>query len=46
MYSNHYTVLNPNSNIKQLFKVKDAYGDVHLKLISIKENAHVFILNK
>ena len=24
MYSNHYTVLNPNSNIKQLFKVKDA----------------------
>ena len=24
MYSNRYTVLNPNSNIKQLFKVKDA----------------------
>ena len=23
MYSNHYTVLNPNSNIKQVFKVKD-----------------------
>ena len=23
MYSNRYTVLNPNSNIKQLFKVKD-----------------------
>ena len=27
MYSNRYTVLNPNNNIKQVFKVKDDIWD-------------------